>query len=139
MPGKANDPVFGPDHNLAMDLDKTIKITVPAHWKASFTFSTESAYDNAIVIYDGHTYREIHVAGNHAMSLRDWTFEGDDKGAAHLVMSGWHREGVGNTGNPWIQNISRQGAKHGQSTEAGYEDWTDMDFNDITFKVKVHK
>jgi hypothetical protein len=139
MSGNANEPTFGPDHNGAMDLDKTIKITVPAHWKASFTFSTEAAYDNAVVIYDGHSFREIHVARNHSGSLRDYTFESGDRGATKLVVSGWHREGAGNAALPWIQSLSKQSDKHGQSSDVGFEDWTDMDFNDIAFKVKVHK
>jgi hypothetical protein len=138
MPGKTNEPNFGPDHNAAMDAAKTIKITVPAHWKASFTFSTEAAFENAVVLYDGHTLREIHVAGNHSRSLAPYTFQSADKGATQLVVSGWHKKGVGGA-LPWLQSESQQSGKHGQSSDIGYEDWTDMDFNDIAFKVKVHK
>ena len=81
MSGNTNEPIFGPGHNAVMDLNKTIKITVPAHWRASFTFCSESAYDNAIV----------------------------------------------------ITTATRS------ESEVGFEDWTDMDFNDIAFRVKVHK
>jgi hypothetical protein len=139
MSGNTSEPRFGPDNNLPMNADLTFKVTVPAHWKASFTFSTEAAFENAIVVYDGKSLRQLHIAGNHSRSLGAWTHENGDKGADHLIISGWHKKGAPNPSLPWNQSPARKGAQHGQSVEGGYEDWTDMDFNDIAFKVKVHK
>lgn len=137
-PVKLSDPNFGPDENLPIDRDQALKVTVPAKWRAEFKFSSEAAYENAIVIYDARTLRRLHMAGNHGRSLAPWTF--DDTGqAVHLLITGWHKQSAPNPSVPWNQSPVGAGPREGQSLDGGFEDWIDMDFNDVAFSVKVHK
>jgi hypothetical protein len=138
-PVNPNEPNFGPDNNLAIDREQTVKVTVPAKWKADFKFSSEAAFENAIVIYDGKTFRRLHEAGNHGRSLAPWTFDDTGEHARHLVITGWHKKSAPNPGVPWNQSPIGTGPREGQSLDGGFEDWIDMDFNDVAFSVKVHK
>ena len=137
-PANHREPKYGPGQDLPLDLEQTIKITVPAKWKADFKFSSEAAFENAIVIYEAKTLRAVHSAGNHGRSLAPWTFDESDERATHLVISGWHKKGAPHPGLPWKQSEIRTSGE-GKALDGGFEDWIDMDFNDVAFSVKIHK
>jgi hypothetical protein len=140
MPAKnQSDTEFGPAKNLAMNREWVMKVTIPAKWRIDIKFSTDAAFENAICIYDGKTLREVHEAGNYSRSLDTWHWDNDEGPAHHLLISGWHRKGAPDGGLPWNQSELRTGPRDGQSLDGGFEDWIDMDFNDIAFSVKIHK
>jgi hypothetical protein len=133
------DPAFGPDDDHAIDPEEAITITVPAKWQAQFTFSSEAAFENAIVIYDAKTLEKLHVAGNYGHSLEPWTFDDTEDHARHLLITGWNKQGAGDDELAWNQSLGQAGPHDGHSLEGGFEDSDDMDFNDVAFLVEIHK
>jgi hypothetical protein len=133
------DPAFGPDDDHAIDPEEAITITVPAKWRAHFTFSSEAAFENAIVIYDAKTLEKLHVAGNYGHSLDPWTFDDTEDHARHLLITGWNKQGAGDDELAWNQSLGQAGPHDGHSLEGGFEDSDDMDFNDVAFLVEIHK
>lgn len=134
-----DEPNFGPDNDQPLDLGETVTVNVPGDGRAKFTFTADADNENAIVIYDGKTFDELHIVDNFDLPLADWTFENNSYHPRTLVVSGWHKDGPPDPELPWIQSEVQVETQTPHFVAAGFEDDGDADFNDIAFEATIYE